>query len=61
MVVLMKLVKDIFETLNSEYFEKLVDEYLALKLFQIVQNHLDAKARESRTGSNLNGILDEDK
>jgi hypothetical protein len=34
--------------MNSEYYEKLVDEYLALKLLQVVQAHLEGKNRESR-------------
>ena len=36
----MQFIKDIFENANSEYYEKLVDEYLAFKLQSIVSNYI---------------------
>lgn len=46
-----QLVKDIFENSKSEYYEKLVDEYLAFKLQAIVTNIVEGKSRDSRNGS----------
>lgn len=34
-----------------EYFEKLVDEYLAVKLFQLVQGHLELNDKGIKMGS----------
>lgn len=39
-ILIIQFLKDIFEVINSEYFYKLVDEYLASKLNNIVQSYL---------------------
>lgn len=47
-VYLLQFIKDIFEAIHSEYYEKLVDEYLASKIFHAVQTYVEGKTKDTK-------------
>lgn len=49
-IQIVQFIKDIFEYINSEYYEKLVDEYLAGKIVHLVQGYVDNK-KNNKLGS----------
>lgn len=56
-----QLIRDLFQVIGMEYFEKLVDQYLAVKLFQLVQGHLELNDKGIKNGKYTCGNLDEDR